>query len=110
MQSLQTKIKRCFFLHFEWVVFSLGLILMATMDPLNTGFSFCLFDMIGVTFCPGEGLGKSIAWLFRGDFSASYQAHPAGSITVIILTLRIFHLIKIRFNKPNMETTHGQSL
>lgn len=100
MQSLQTKINHCFFLHFEWVAFSLGLIFMATMDPLNTGISFCLFEMAGITFCPGEGLGKSIAWLFRGEFSTSHQAHPAGSITVIILILRISHLIKSRIIKP----------
>jgi hypothetical protein len=97
MQTLHTKIKSLFFLHFEWVVFSIGLILMASMDPLNTGFSFCLFDIIGFSYCPGEGLGKSIAWLFRGEFSASYRAHPAGAVAVVILTLRIFHLIKIRF-------------
>ncbi|HCI72364.1 MAG TPA: DUF2752 domain-containing protein, partial [Balneola sp.] len=47
--------------HIEWVAFMIGLILMATMDPMTKGTSFCFFELLGISFCPGEGLGHSIA-------------------------------------------------
>ena len=53
--------------HIEWMVFLTGLILMATMDPTIQSTSICFFDFIGIGFCPGDGLGHSIAWFFRGE-------------------------------------------
>ncbi|MEX0608232.1 MAG: DUF2752 domain-containing protein [Balneolaceae bacterium] len=64
------------------------------MDPATTGTSFCLFDLAGVSFCPGEGLGHSVAYTFRGDLSSAFQAHLAGPVAVFILTFRILHIWK----------------
>lgn len=81
----------------EWLTFFVGLILMGTMDPFTEGSSFCLFDMIGIPFCPGEGLGHSIAWFFRGEFSQSFQANLFGPIAVIILSSRILLIWKEKY-------------
>ena len=76
--------------HFEWVVFLAGLILMATMDPYTTAPSFCLLERFGFPYCPGDGLGHSIAFLFRGEFSAAIKSNLFGPLAVAVLSYRIF--------------------
>ena len=87
--------------HMEWVAFLTGLILMATMDPFTTGPSFCIVEQLGFNYCPGEGLGHSIAFLFRGDFEASLQANLLGPLAVIILSLRIMGIWKALLTRRN---------
>ena len=91
--------------HIEWIVFLGGLFLMAIMDPFTTGHSLCAFDALGIPFCPGEGLGHSIAFLFRGDFSAALQANFMGPIAVLVLSARIIKLWKELFFKKNSLIT-----
>lgn len=81
--------------HLEWLTFLTGLILLALMNPATSGISFCVFDIAGFEFCPGKGLGHSIAYTFRGDLTAAVNAHFAGPFAVFILSLRIIHLWKI---------------
>lgn len=78
--------------HIEWIVFSVGLIALALMNPENTGTSFCFFDFIGIGFCPGEGLGHSISYTFRGEWDAAIKAHFFGPFAVLILLLRILQI------------------
>lgn len=80
--------------HIEWFVFTTGLVLLALMSPQNTGTSFCFFDLAGIEFCPGEGLGHSISHTFRGDIASAFSAHFAGPFAVIILIGRILYLWK----------------
>lgn len=99
--------------HIEWIVFLLGLVLMATMDPTVQGTSFCFFDFIGIEFCPGEGLGHSIAWLFRGDISNAFKANLFGPFAVIILSFRILQIWKdILLNRTTTQIGHkdGRSI
>ncbi|MEQ9092133.1 MAG: DUF2752 domain-containing protein [Balneola sp.] len=99
--------------HIEWVAFITGLVLMATMDPFSAGSSLCFFEFIGIEFCPGEGLGHSIAWLFRGEFNNSVNANLFGIPAVIILSLRILQIWKdLYINKTTTQTGHtdGRSL
>ncbi|MFU8813581.1 MAG: DUF2752 domain-containing protein [Balneolaceae bacterium] len=90
-----------FFLHVEWMVLLTGLILMATLNPETASRSFCLLDVAGFSFCPGTGLGRSIALFFRGDFTASLAMHPAGIPAVVLLSGRIGSLLKERFLTTN---------
>lgn len=93
--------------HIEWVAFITGLVLMATMDPLSTGSSLCFFEFIGIDFCPGEGLGHSIAWLFRGEFNNAVNANLFGIPAVLILSLRILQIWKdLYINKTTTQTGH----
>lgn len=96
--------------HIEWVAFLAGLIFMATLDPYSNGIDFCLFDAIGLTFCPGEGLGHSIAFFFRGEIEHSLQANLMGPFAVAALSFRIFSIWKnllISNTKDLTETTNG---
>jgi len=87
--------------NFEWIALSTGIILLAAMDPYNTdGISLCLFEMAGFNFCPGEGLGHSIAYIFRGDIGNAMESNILGLFALLIIFYRIFCLINFNyFNK-----------
>lgn len=94
--------------HLEWIVFSAGLILLGMMSPENTGISFCFFELIGIDFCPGEGLGHSIAYTFRGDLNSALEAHIAGPATIFILTSRILYVWHNIYNQSKLTTKEEQ--
>ncbi len=99
--------------HIEWIAFLSGLILMGSMDPTIKGFSFCFFEWIGIPFCPGEGLGHSIAWFFRGEFAKAVESNLFGIPAVFILSFRIGAIWKELINsKLTTQTgqTNGRSL
>ena len=85
--------------HLEaWFWFT-AIVVLAFTNPMSEGHaSLCLFKNIGFPFCPGCGLGHSIAWLFRGEFVKSFQAHPLGIPAVAILLTRSFNLLKNDFS------------
>jgi len=88
-----------------WIV-----ILVALMfnDPYDTGaVSLCPFHNMGLDFCPGCGLGTSISLAFRGQLEASLNAHPLGIIAILILTSRIYTLIKTSFKESFTQRNHG---
>lgn len=77
---------------FVWVA---ALAALAATDPAADGlFSLCPFDALGLTFCPGCGLGHAIAFFMHGDVAASVQAHPLGIPAVGILGGRIVTLVR----------------
>jgi hypothetical protein len=68
---------------------------MAAADPTAPPLlDLCLFDALGVSFCPGCGLGHAIAWLARGNVVASWQAHPLGLPAAGLLLYRIVYLVR----------------
>ncbi|MBM4176790.1 MAG: DUF2752 domain-containing protein [Ignavibacteria bacterium] len=80
---------------FEAFIWMAGLIALILISPSNDShFTFCFFKNVGIDFCPGCGLGKSISYLFHGKISASFEAHPLGTVAAIVLSLRIYSLIK----------------
>jgi hypothetical protein len=79
---------------FEAIVWIIGLLTLALIDPGTNHFSICPISNLGFDFCPGCGLGRSISLLFRGEFMESFAAHPLGIFAVIILTYRIIQLTK----------------
>jgi hypothetical protein len=81
---------------FLWIV---GLVCVAVADPASESLvGICLFDRvgdwIGLAFCPGCGLGHSVGWLARGEFTASFAAHPLGVPAIIILLGHSLQLIR----------------
>jgi hypothetical protein len=83
--------------YFEIIFWSTALILLATM-PTNSDphFSFCFFKFIGITFCPGCGLGHSISYIFHGNLAGSISTHPLGIIAVIVIIARMYKLLRLR--------------
>lgn len=97
--------------HLEWMVFSAGLLALALMDPQNAGVSFCLFDLVGINFCPGEGLGHSIAYTFKGELNSAMNAHFAGPLAILILGARITYLWQRLYTQSKLTKgtkNHGE--
>ena len=81
-----------------------ALILLAMLDPNQEGHSsLCIFHFIGIHFCPGCGLGRSIAYFFQGELIRSFQSHPFGIPAVFILFHRIYTLIRLHFYHPYLR-------
>jgi hypothetical protein len=88
----------------EAIVWASGLLAMALIEPTHEQhFTLCLFSQLGFDFCPGCGLGRSIVFLFHGEVLQSFQTHPFGLLAVIILSYRIFQLLKQHIK------SHGKS-
>ncbi|MES2417623.1 MAG: DUF2752 domain-containing protein [Bacteroidota bacterium] len=91
---------------FELIFWILALILLASSDPQAHHFSLCPLANLGVDWCPGCGLGRSIAALFHGDVKGSLAQHWFGIPALSILIFRIYQLsvrlIK-RENKFNLK-------
>lgn len=77
----------------EAVLWFAGLVYLLTINPyVVQQFSFCPFHNLGITFCPGCGLGRSISFFYHGDFFHSLQTHPLGIIAFILISIRIIKL------------------
>lgn len=55
----------------------------------DDGITLCIFHHIGITWCPGCGIGRSMAHLMHGNVAASLQAHWFGFPALIIIGFRI---------------------
>ncbi|MDD3742424.1 MAG: DUF2752 domain-containing protein [Lentimicrobiaceae bacterium] len=88
------KIIRIIRFRLEALVWIVALILLAFMSPENGHASLCPFNAFGLGFCPGCGLGHGIAYLFRGEFQASFYAHPLSIPAVILLIIRVVKVFK----------------
>ena len=65
-----------------------GLVALCLLGPSSEPhLRLCPLALTGIETCPGCGLGRSIALLFRGELSASFRAHWFGlPATAILLT------------------------
>lgn len=69
-----------------------GLVFVASIEPQTSGgLNLCLFENLGLP-CPGDGLGRSIAHLVRGQWAASWNAHPLAAPVVGVL---VWHVVTI---------------
>lgn len=84
--------------YFELCVWVTALLSLVLMHPESEAhLSLCFFKWLGIGFCPGCGLGHSIAWLFQGDVRQSLEAHPAGIFALAVILHRIFTLVKTKW-------------
>jgi len=90
-------IRTFFFKYFELVFWVAALASLAVTDPTaQPHFALCPLKWLGLTWCPGCGLGHSISWLFHGNIEASVHAHWLGIPAVLIILHRIYALAKQR--------------
>ena len=88
------------------LIFWIGaMVYLFYIDPNASGhFDFCLWNRLGIDFCPGCGLGRAIGLLFDGDIIGSWQRHPLGIPAVIIIFIRIFRLTALTIKQLNLDT------
>ncbi|TVQ10543.1 MAG: DUF2752 domain-containing protein [Balneolaceae bacterium] len=96
----------------EPVIWSLALIVLYLMYPTEgEGVTLCLFHHIGIAWCPGCGIGRSMAHFLHGDITASLKSHWFGIPAVLIIFYRILTLALITIpNKTifNPINKHGE--
>lgn len=80
--------------HLEALIWVGAIVALALTSPVDHCYSLCLFHHLGLDWCPGCGLGHAISWLFRGDVSASFHAHPLGIPAVLIIGFRVYRIIR----------------
>lgn len=93
-------------LPFELGVWITALILLGMADLHDHGdaahFTLCPLAGMGFSWCPGCGIGRAIAHLLQGDFSASLEQHWFGVPALLILGSRIVGLIRTSLNTHKM--------
>lgn len=91
-------IKRFLIRYFELLFWAAALIALALSNPAEPSqYSLCPLKLMGITWCPGCGIGHAIAWLFRGDIKSSFHAHWLGLPALIIIGYRIYTLGRAAF-------------
>jgi hypothetical protein len=103
---LQTK-KIIKALNFEIIAFSGGLLYLLLLEPSHEHFSFCLFRLAGIDFCPGCGLGKSISYLLHFNVTESIKTHPLGIPAFLIIVNRIISLLRNNLHRLNQLETNS---
>ncbi len=85
-------------IEWETVLWLSGLLYLFFINPYNEqSFSLCLFHNLGIDFCPGCGIGRSISFIYHLDFLNSFNAHPLGLIAFMLIIHRIITLLKKHF-------------
>lgn len=72
------------------------------VNPYQNHFTICPLYNAGFEHCPGCGLGNSIALIFRGNISQSFDCHFLGIPALLIILHRIFSIINfnLKSSKP----------
>ena len=87
----------------ELIFWIAALVLLAAADPAQhqegKHFTFCPLATIGLSWCPGCGLGRSITQLFHGELRESLHYHWLGIPAVLIIGYRIIVLGRVRFKR-----------
>jgi hypothetical protein len=99
--------KLFFSTYFELAIWVAALAWLAFTDPAGPAhFSLCPLKAMGITWCPGCGLGHSISWLFRGNVHNSFRAHWLGIPALCIIVYRIYTLAIQKFIANKSFITH----
>jgi len=67
----------------EVIIWNGALILLGVMNVNDT--SLCLLKNMGITWCPGCGLGHAIHYALHFEFEKSFQEHILGIPAILIL-------------------------
>ena len=87
----------------EAVIWISALVFLAFSEPAEHHYTLCPLDNIGVSYCPGCGLGRSIGYFFRADLKSSLISHPLGIPAVFLLIYRSVKIL-IRLDVMNLST------
>ena len=91
----------------ELFFWTLALVLLATADPHAHHFTLCPLANLGMDWCPGCGLGRSITSLFHGEIKESFAHHWLGIPALIIIANRLYQLI-MKFKNTNTNLKYKE--
>jgi len=79
--------------NFELIFWIAALTALAITNPAaESQYSLCPLKAMGITWCPGCGIGHAISWLLHGNIARSWQAHWLGVPALLIIGYRIYVL------------------
>jgi hypothetical protein len=87
----------------EALIWIAALVFLAVNNPADHHYSVCPFDNLGISYCPGCGLGRSIGYFFRLEIESSCLAHPLGIPAVFVLVYRSVKIL-IKPSAFNLST------
>ena len=70
-----------------------------TSDSAASHLTLCPLANLGFDWCPGCGIGRSIAYLLQGELMKSLQNHWFGLPALLIICYRIYTLMKLELSK-----------
>lgn len=76
----------------EMIIWPMALIFLAVTNPDMSHWSLCPVKNMGFDHCPGCGLGRSISFIFNGQWVQSFEAHPLGIPAIALLVYRTIYL------------------
>ncbi|MGX5688422.1 DUF2752 domain-containing protein [Arcticibacter tournemirensis] len=79
---------------FELSVWVFALIALAFVNPASHHYTLCPLANLGFSWCPGCGLGRSIACILHGNFGLSFEYHWFGVPATLFLLHRTWQLSK----------------
>ncbi len=89
----------------EAVLWLAGIGALGLMQPEGKHlFSLCPWSWLGLSICPGCGLGHAISFLLHGQWQASWQAHPLGLPALVLLVWRSISLMRWHFSRLRTST------
>lgn len=101
MRKLIFKLRK---IEWEGVMWLIGLAYLFFINPYEAQkFTLCPFHNLGIEFCPGCGLGRSISFIYHFDFINSFHTHPLGIIALVLIINRIIILFKRTNNNINKK-------
>jgi len=75
-----------------WLV---GLSAVALADPTAPALiDLCPLKALGISFCPGCGLGHAMGYLARGEWGLAFRTHPFAPAVAGVLLHRIVTLYR----------------
>ncbi|WP_299352472.1 DUF2752 domain-containing protein [Mucilaginibacter sp.] len=84
--------------NFELIFWVAAIIALAVANSaIESQYTLCPLKLMGITWCPGCGIGHAISWLLHGDIVRSWHAHWLGVPALLIIGYRIFVLGRCLF-------------
>ncbi|MDN3689104.1 DUF2752 domain-containing protein [Cyclobacterium jeungdonense] len=74
-----------------WTIALVGLYFSGIADGQHH--SLCPLANLGISWCPGCGLGRSMHDFMHGAFQASWGWHPFGGFALLVIMWRQFELL-----------------
>lgn len=87
----------------ELIFWIAGLSWLALINPAGDHFSLCLFHHLGISWCPGCGVGHAVSFALHGDWTASFRAHCMGIPALLIISHRILVLVRDIFYNNSVK-------
>lgn len=76
----------------EVVIWITALIALYFMPETTGHFTFCPLGAMGMTWCPGCGVGHAIHHVLHLEFIEAMEHHYLGLFAVLVIVYRIFQL------------------